>query len=98
MLCPGWVKTGIGTSGRNRPSAARGEAAVTGLSPAFEKVLEHCQQALQNGIAPEIVAECALQGIRAGQFYILPQPEWLPGVRSRMEGILDGSGPVHFAL
>lgn len=98
VLCPGWVKTQIGTSGRNRPSAARSESAVTRHSPAFEVALEHCQQALQNGIAPEIVAECALQGIRDGQFYILPQPEWLPGVRRRMEGILDGSGPAYFSL
>lgn len=92
VLCPAWVRTQIGTSGRNRPPAAL--AAPTGeFSPAQEAALERCIAALQNGDAPEAVADGAIAAVREGRFYILPHRNWLEAVRARLEGILDGRAP-----
>jgi len=92
VLCPGWVRTQIGVSGRNRPPAAL--AAPTGdFSPAYEAALERCIVALQNGDAPEAVADGVIEAVREGRFYILPHRQWLDAVRARLEGILDGRAP-----
>jgi len=92
VLCPGWVRTQIGVSGRNRPPAAL--AAPTGdFSPAYEAALERCIVALQNGDAPAAVADGVIEAVREGRVYILPHRQWLDAVRARLEGILDGRAP-----
>lgn len=92
VLCPGWVRTRIGTSGRNRPLSARAQETAE-FSPDQEDALDYCIQALENGADPDQVAACAIAAVRENRFYVLPQPQWLPQVRARMEGILDGRTP-----
>jgi NAD(P)-dependent dehydrogenase (short-subunit alcohol dehydrogenase family) len=93
VLCPGWVKTRIGESGRNRPPAAQAELSPVALSPADEATLQHCYRALQGGAPPEQVADSVFQAIREKRFYILPHPEWKAAVRTRMEDILAERNP-----
>ncbi|MDA8124451.1 MAG: SDR family NAD(P)-dependent oxidoreductase [Deltaproteobacteria bacterium] len=96
VLCPGWVRTRIGDSGRNRPAALQNGPVATEPNPAFEAAFEHCARALAEGASPEEVADSVFKAIRDDRFYILPHPEWKPAVRARMEDILAERNPTIF--
>ncbi len=98
VLCPGWVRTDIGNAGRNRPAPSPNEPAATELSPVYEAAFQQCWQALQDGAPPEQVADCVFAAIRDEKFYILPHPEWIPAVQSRMEDIIDERNPTILPL
>jgi NAD(P)-dependent dehydrogenase (short-subunit alcohol dehydrogenase family) len=107
VLCPGWVRTRIGTSIRNRPDNPNAEQTAP-FTPDQEDAVDYCIQALENGAEADEVAARALENgaeadevaasviaaIRENRFYVLPHPQWLPLIRARMEGILDGRAPA----
>jgi NAD(P)-dependent dehydrogenase (short-subunit alcohol dehydrogenase family) len=92
VLCPGWVRTQIADACRNRPDYAP-ISAPGAFSPAQEETLEQCASALRRGDDPERMAAAVLAAVREERFYVLPHPQWLPYVRARMAGILDGRTP-----
>jgi len=94
VLCPGWVRTRIGDSSRNRPKTPRAGASPLDLNPAYLAALDHCIQALENGAPPEPVADSVFDALREERFYILPHPEWKTQVRQRMEDLLAGRNPA----
>ena len=90
VLCPGWVKTRISDSARNRPPALQNTAAVQpddrGDSVARDLVAQ--------GIAPEQVADLVFEAVRSEKFYILTHPTWKPLVQKRVENIVNERGPA----
>ena len=94
LLCPGWVKTNIGDSGRNRPEALRNSAVDTPYRPEYEAALQDCYRALLDGSAPDDVAVSVFRAIRDEKFYILPHSEWKAAVQTRMEDILGERNPT----
>lgn len=40
------------------------------------------------------VARCAFEGVKRGDFYLVPQPEGLAAVQERMEAIMQGRAPA----
>jgi NAD(P)-dependent dehydrogenase (short-subunit alcohol dehydrogenase family) len=92
VLCPGFVRTRIAESQRNRPAhltdpvgekrGAEGSAAagmVRGL--------------VEAGTSPDEVAERVVEAIRERRFYILPHPELTVAVKYRLEDILKNRYP-----
>ncbi len=88
VLCPGWVRTGILDSARNRPDA---------LQNPIEKTRHHRQAVgdsrnvraeMEAGMLPAEVADHVYNAIQTGTFYIHTHPEHKAWVRARMEGIL----------
>ena len=87
VLCPGWVRTGILDSARNRPDALH--------NPEVEA---HHQQTLgdsrnvrtemEAGMSPAEVADHVYNAIQTDTFYIHTHPEHKAWIHSRMEGIL----------
>lgn len=67
VLCPGAVRTHILESARERPETAERSAA---LSPATAAFGEMVRDAVSDGMEPEAVGACILEGIRNGQFWI----------------------------
>jgi len=91
VLCPGWVKTKIASSQRNRPAAlAASGSEVSERGKQFAQVVE---QLVASGITPEKVADACLDAIRAQKFYVLTHPEMKPQVEHRMRQILDEKQP-----
>jgi NAD(P)-dependent dehydrogenase (short-subunit alcohol dehydrogenase family) len=90
VLCPGWVNTGIGDSGRNRPDELRdagaGNVLESGESSPLKAVLEA-------GLPPAEVAAMVVDAIRTDRFYILTHDDWQPMVAQRMTDILEGRTP-----
>lgn len=85
VLCPGFVRTRITESARNRPHAG---------TPAVP-VRENHRQAIETGMAPERVAEQTLAAIRENRFWVLTHPEWEPAIRARMLDVTGEHDPIH---
>ena len=83
VLCPGIVKTQIMNSAQRA-----GEASMDPTEA------QRLQRALEDGMAPEQVAELVLRAVREEQFYILTHPERNWQIRNRMEDILLGRNPT----
>ena len=91
VLCPGWVKTNIGESARNRPTdLARDQPDTGGDNPMFAMI----SQMLATGMDPAEVASHVADAVRTNRFYILTHPEMAEAaVTGRMKDILEGLPP-----
>lgn len=89
VLCPGWVRTRIAEAERNRPPHFQDAKTV----PVDPDVAAARRALISSGTSPELVADSVIDAIRAERFYVLPQPEWLPLIRSRTESIERGLPP-----
>ncbi len=87
VLCPGFVRTNILTSDRNRPAHLRNPAGVDWPAP------DDAAADIAGGAPPEEIADLVLAAIRQERFYILPDPMFMPAVRTRLEEILAGRNP-----
>jgi NAD(P)-dependent dehydrogenase (short-subunit alcohol dehydrogenase family) len=87
VLCPGYVRTEIGNSGRNRPQRY-------GPSPALDpesqggKLLAEIARKLQAGLDPADVAAQTLAAIRANRLYVFTHPEMRDEVEERFAAIM----------
>ena len=90
VLCPGFVRTRIASSERNRPEALGGRGG--GLTDRTSLRL------LDGGTPPEQVADLVAEAVKAGQFWIFSHPEMLPAVESRMKSMLQQENPSMFSL
>lgn len=91
VLCPGWVKTRIVDSKRNRPVELTNPDETK--SPLAQIAEELTRQVVDSGIPPQAVADRVIDAIRTGQFYIHTHPEMMHAVNLRVDGILNGTAP-----
>jgi NAD(P)-dependent dehydrogenase (short-subunit alcohol dehydrogenase family) len=89
VLCPGFVKTKIGSSQRNRPREAGG-ATVTPEMQQFQTALA---QLVDTGVPADTIAATTIDAVRAGRFYVLTHPELAPAIEHRMTQILEQQQP-----
>jgi len=90
VLCPGFVRTNILDSDRNRPAEFADTAPGV---PASAEMDQAVRQMLAAGLPPAQVAECVFDAIQNERFYVFPHPEWKERVRERMEDIAAGRNP-----
>jgi NAD(P)-dependent dehydrogenase (short-subunit alcohol dehydrogenase family) len=88
VLCPGFVKTQIHNSERNRPAELRAE--LSGAGPAMMQAIT---QLVESGQPPESTADHVVRAIRDSRFYILTHPDMKPAIEHRMRDILDERAP-----
>ncbi len=95
VLCPGWVRTRIADSARNRPSGDEADEADEAAATNAGLVL---QSFIERGMPPEDLAETVLEAIRAGQFWILPhddaEPFWRDFVNGRARALMERADPT----
>ena len=89
VLCPGWVKTRIMDSQRNRPPELQNEPSSEPVSPERQALLESFHQAVETGMSPQEVADQVVRAIRNEQFWILTHPDWDSEIRGRIECALE---------
>ena len=88
VLCPGFVRTRIGDSERNRPNIGERKSRIDGT----------VTELLDVGCSPESVAHLVLEAIREEQFWVFTHPEMLAAVQGRLSGMLEGYRPSQFDL
>lgn len=82
VLCPGWVRTGILDSDRNRPDKSQNHT-VESIGE-----IRNVQLEMEAGMSPEEVADHVCKAIQAGTFYIFTHPEQKALVQERMDNIM----------
>jgi NAD(P)-dependent dehydrogenase (short-subunit alcohol dehydrogenase family) len=91
VLCPGFVKTNLNTSERNRPTDL--QVKMPQLSQTEILFASLMFAATTSGTSPAEIAEKVFAAIQNEQFYILTNPEFLPFLRMRIEAILNQQNP-----
>jgi len=91
VLCPGWVRTRINESERNRPEAPRETPGDE--TPMIEAMRALVGKAIEDGLDPVRVGEIVVDAIRTRRFYILTH-DWQDMIEHYMRLILEGSDPV----
>jgi NAD(P)-dependent dehydrogenase (short-subunit alcohol dehydrogenase family) len=86
VLCPSYVRTGIGDSGRNRP-ARYGQAPVLDPASPAAALVAQIANALQVGLDPAEVAARVLDAIRADELYVFTHPDMRAEVDGRFAAI-----------
>ena len=94
LLCPGWVKTSILNSGRNRPAELQNKPSLAPNVPEREADFRRMQEALEAGISIQEFADHVIRAIQAEQFYVLTHPEHTPDIQERMDNILQQKNPM----
>ena len=87
VLCPGWVKTRIMESARNRPPDLQSEPVE--ISPEREAILESFRESVEAGLTPQQVADIVLKAVRQKKLYVFTDTEHQPIVQGRVESILQ---------
>jgi NAD(P)-dependent dehydrogenase (short-subunit alcohol dehydrogenase family) len=87
VICPGYVRTRIGESGRNRPACYGVAQAPDPASPAGRLVAEIAER-LQSGLEPAEVAARVLAAIAAGELYVFTHPETRDELEQRFAAIM----------
>jgi NAD(P)-dependent dehydrogenase (short-subunit alcohol dehydrogenase family) len=88
VLCPGFVRTQILDSDRNRPeSLGRDER------PRSAEVEEGIRALIAAGMPPAEVAGRVLDAVRAEQFYVLTHPDFRAQIKERLDGVLENQTP-----
>ncbi len=86
VLCPGFVRTRIGESRRNRPF----ELEPAPPTPEQQLRMQAVAQMIETGLDPDVVAERVLEAVAEDQLYIFTHPEFAERVDERFERIRAG--------
>jgi NAD(P)-dependent dehydrogenase (short-subunit alcohol dehydrogenase family) len=92
VLCPGWVRSAIVDSRRNRPAALYDPPIP--LTPERQTWRAAARASVEAGMSPEAVAEETFRAIREDRLYVLTHPDFTPHIEERMRSILTGRNPA----
>jgi NAD(P)-dependent dehydrogenase (short-subunit alcohol dehydrogenase family) len=92
VLCPGFVRTRIGESARNRPAWA--PEGATEDPEATESMRAAINEMIASGIPPEDVADKVVAAVRTNTFYIRTHPELDAAIATRFAEILETRPPT----
>jgi NAD(P)-dependent dehydrogenase (short-subunit alcohol dehydrogenase family) len=87
VLCPGYVRTRIGESGRNRPERYGATQTPDPASPAG-LLLAQLAERLQSGLDPSDVAARVLAAICEDELYVFTHPEMRAELEDRFAAIM----------
>lgn len=91
VLCPGFVRTNIFDSQRNRPDALRNATKAVGDARARNDILKRF---LETAMDPAEVAVHVRDAIVEDRFWITTHPEFFNAVTQRADDIVTGRNPI----
>ena len=90
VLCPGFVRTHIHLSERNRPAELKASGSGRSLDDNLGSVF---RTLVESGKPVDEVADAVVTAIRDRRFYILTHPEMKPAIEHRLRDILEERPP-----
>lgn len=100
VLVPGFVRTRVLDSERNRPAALKNESeeGIDLSNEDYRSTMQRYEEGIEAGLSPREVAEKVFAGLKHNTFYIYAGNEGLlPFVKTRMEDILQQRNPSPFS-
>ncbi len=98
VLCPGFTRTNLLESDRNRPDGLQNKPGEgTDISsPDYQAWLTEARKLIDGGMSPQQVADKAFNAIKQNTFYIFTSAESCkPAIQARMENILLERNPTN---
>ena len=92
-LCPGFVRTDIGTSDRNRPESAA-PPALSEPSAEEEMGIAFMQAMVDGGMDPAVIAERVHDAVIDGRFWVFSDPEMVAGLADQHASIRENRNPL----
>jgi len=93
LVCPGWVKTSILNSERNRPPDLKNQASNRVRDPAAIQTYRKMKESLEAGMSVDELTDHIFKAIEDEQLYVLTDKKYLPRIRERMENVLEQKNP-----
>lgn len=95
VFCPGFLKTKINVSERNRPGKylnTENDDKNKEMRPELLKIKSFVDKAIENGMDPKEAVEILFKQLEEGKFYLQTHTDekTMQSIKLRMEGILDG--------
>ena len=87
VLCPGFVKTRINLSQRNRQAQYESDDSLQSGSKRQAKLGQQMQSVLDAGAPPELIGERVVEAIAAKELYIVTHPNFRSAVDARFSAI-----------
>ncbi len=94
-LCPGWIRTDIVSSHRNRPEMAGLNLETT---PEQEAARAWVQAQIDGGLEPTHVAQLVHDAIVGDKFWIFTHDDMVAALAGRHASVLSGENPPTFTL
>jgi len=94
VICPGWVKTEILKSERNRPSELKNKPGSVADKRKRVESYREMQDAIEKGMSVQKLTDYIFQALENEQLYILSHPEVTPYIKERMDNILQQKNPI----
>lgn len=94
LLCPGWVKTSILKSERNRPPEMQTSTNTARLSASDQAAYQRMKESLEAGMSIQELANHVFRAIEDEQLYVLTHPEYIPKIQKRFDNILQQKNPI----
>jgi len=92
VLCPGWVKTRIHESARNRPvDDPEFDDALMVSAPDVAGVIGGL---IENGLDPAEVAGLVTDAVEGDHFYVITHGDWKAGITDRTSRMVEGLPPI----
>jgi NAD(P)-dependent dehydrogenase (short-subunit alcohol dehydrogenase family) len=93
VVCPGWVKTDILKSERNRPAEMKTNMKASPPSLAARETYKRMQEAVEGGMSIQELASHVFRAIEDEQLYAITHPEYIPRIQQRFDNIVQGKNP-----
>ena len=89
VLCPGFVKTRINLSQRNRQSQYQSNGSSEENGEPNSELSNQMQSIIDAGSSPQLIGERVVEAIAAKELYIITHPNFIPPVQARFATIKD---------
>jgi short-subunit dehydrogenase len=94
VLCPSWVATQIALADRNRPGELQNDVTSGPLDGEDAAPMRSMlDEFIQQGMAPEEVADRVLDAVRHDRFYVITHESSLTAIEARMKAVVDQATP-----
>lgn len=90
LLCPGYVKTRLADSERNRPADCEPSAPSAGR----DALRKYFAQAIDGGIDAALVADHTLNAILDNRFYVFTHDDSVPSIEQKFNSLRAGLNPL----
>lgn len=94
VVCPGFVRTRLMDSERNRPADLRNFPENKDYSPQKQRLEQMFRDGVMNGMTPEQVVEDVFDAIQKKKFYVFNHDESKALIKQRMDDILNENNPT----